>query len=91
MTEAQTLPKYKCHKIVQAVQIAAISYGSADHPRDGTAVLTPYAEEYAPFAVSAAYVRKHVPQVGGYYVRYEDGYESFSPADVFEAGYTRLP
>ena len=26
----------------------------------------------------------------GYYVRYADGYESFSPADVFEDGYTAI-
>lgn len=28
--------------------------------------------------------------VGGYYVRYEDGYESWSPSEAFEKGYTRL-
>lgn len=26
-------------------------------------------------------------QVGGYFVEYEDGYTSYSPKDVFEAGY----
>ena len=30
------------------------------------------------------------PHVGGYYVLYEDGYESFSPAKAFEEGYTRF-
>ena len=38
--------------------------------------------------VSAAYVAKHSPKGGGYYVRYADGYESWSPADAFEGGYT---
>lgn len=28
--------------------------------------------------------------IGGYYVRYEDGFESWSPAEAFEKGYTRL-
>ncbi|MCK9988658.1 MAG: hypothetical protein AzoDbin1_05130 [Azoarcus sp.] len=28
--------------------------------------------------------------VGGYYVVYEDGYKSFSPAIAFESGYTRI-
>ena len=28
--------------------------------------------------------------VGGYYVVYEDGYKSFSPAGAFESGYTPL-
>ena len=35
------------------------------------------------------YMTKHAPQVGGYYVLYEDGYASFSPAQPFEAGYVR--
>ena len=25
-----------------------------------------------------------------YYVKYKDGYESFSPADAFESGYSRI-
>lgn len=28
--------------------------------------------------------------LGGYYVLYKDGYESWSPADAFEEGYTRI-
>ena len=28
--------------------------------------------------------------VGGYYVRYEDGFESWSPAKAFEEGYTKI-
>ena len=27
-------------------------------------------------------------EAGGYYVRYPDGYESWSPAEAFEEGYT---
>lgn len=30
---------------------------------------------------------KPVPEVGMYYLEYEDGYTSFSPAKTFEAGY----
>ena len=36
------------------------------------------------------YMHKHKPEVGGYYVVYEDGYKSFSPAGAFESGYTLL-
>ena len=35
-------------------------------------------------------VEKHNPEAGGYYVVYEDGYKSFSPAKAFEEGYTRI-
>lgn len=38
--------------------------------------------------VSHEWRRKHAPMVGGYFVRYPDGYESFSPAKAFEEGYT---
>jgi hypothetical protein len=52
------------------------------------AIITPEEEGYAAFPVSRSYVVKHNPKVGGYYVVYKDGYESFSPADAFEDGYT---
>ncbi|WP_244589494.1 Rha family transcriptional regulator [Escherichia coli] len=44
----------------------------------------------AAFDVSAEYICKHRPMSGGYYVVYEDGYESYSPAEVFESGYSKL-
>lgn len=53
-------------------------------------MLTPADAGYAPFRVDAAYMRKHTPHVGGYYVVYTDGYKSFSPAQAFEEGYTRI-
>lgn len=35
-------------------------------------------------------MRKHKPEVGGYYVVYKDGYKSFSPAAAFDEGYTLI-
>lgn len=55
------MPRYKCHKHVWALKILAIEYPSTD----GGGVITPAADGYAPFAVDAAYVSKHKPQVGG--------------------------
>lgn len=37
--------------------------------------------------VSDGYMEKHGPYIGGYFVRYSNGYESFSPADAFEDGH----
>lgn len=79
-----SLPRYKCHKEVQAVKIASIERGTHD------AVLIPASVEIPSFSVSAEYLAKHNPQIGGYFVVYEDGYESFSPAKAFEEGYTRI-
>jgi len=84
------MPKYKCHKIVWALQISAI-VRDADiaegRETDGSATITPVENGYAPFKVTAEYLKKHEPRVGGYYVIYEGGYESWSPKDAFEAGY----
>jgi hypothetical protein len=41
--------------------------------------------------VSADYIHKHTPMVGGYLVQYEDGYVSYSPPDIFERSHVRLP
>lgn len=88
------MPRYTCHKKVWALKIAAIEKDSekaAQEGRetDGSAFITPAEEGYAPFRVDHAYMRKHEPEVGGYFVVYEDGYKSYSPAGPFEAGYTR--
>ena len=83
------MPRYKCHKEVHALKIASIHL---NHPAGliGEALLTPEDTTYAPFVVNREYMVKHNPQPGGYYVVYKDGYKSFSPADVFEDGYTRV-
>lgn len=54
----------------------------------GNAMITPAEQGYAPFFVEAEYMGKHKPRIGGYYVVYDDGYKSWSPADAFEKGYT---
>ena len=77
------LPLYKCHKQVRALKIASI-----EALEDGGAIINPVEDGYGAFEVTASYCHKHHPQVGGYYVKYEDGYESWSPAETFENGYT---
>jgi hypothetical protein len=86
MKELQT---YTCHKRVQAFKITEIS-------NDPLAMVGPKAELYGDrdddisVVVDVAFMRRCNPEVGGYYVRYEDGYESYSPAKAFEEGYTRV-
>lgn len=89
------MPRYKCHKEVWALKIAIIIFDSdqaklANRETDGSAIITPAEEGYAPFRVDSDFVRKHKPERGGYYVVYSDGYKSFSPAKAFEDGYTRI-
>lgn len=89
------MPKYRSHKEVWALKIKAIVFDSdlaqeTNRETDGSAMITPEEEGYAPFKVDFAYVRKHNPVVGGYYVVYKDGYKSFSPADAFEEGNAKI-
>jgi len=92
---SREMPKYKSHKIVHALKIKAIELDTEkafkeDRETDGGAIIIPIEEGYVPFKVEHAYISKHKPQVGGYYVVYEDGYKSWSPADAFESGYTKV-
>ncbi len=92
MSEQREMPKYKCHKVVWALKIAALTDTSKpDEETDGSLLLTPADDGYEKFRVDREYVRKHKPTVGGYFVKYEDGYKSFSPAKAFEDGYTKIP
>lgn len=75
------MPKYQCHKIVHALKIRCIVND----------ILTPENyDRYAPFVLSEDFIKKFNPQPGGYYVVYEDGYKSYSPAEAFEKGYTLI-
>ena len=86
-TTSRPLPKYKCHKEVHALKIAGISLPQNE---SGDAELAFEDERYAPILMKKAWLNKHNPEVGGYYVVYKDGYESYSPAKPFEEGYTRI-
>ena len=92
-TKQKELPLYQSHKKVWALKIKGIIFDSElaredNRDTDGTAFIIPEDENYSKFKVNAEYVCKHQPKAGGYYVRYADGYESWSPALVFEEGNT---
>ena len=90
MSVSVEMPKYKSHKEVWALKIKSIVRDGEGENRDsdGSAIITPEEEGYAPFRVEGDYLHKHKPQVGGYYVVYKDGYKSYSPAEAFEEGNT---
>lgn len=76
------LPRYQCHKIVQAAKILIVLHDQAKTSLDLDGI--------GAVDVTPEFVTKHNPKAGGYFVVYEDGYQSFSPAKAFEDGYTRL-
>lgn len=86
MNNSAELPKYQCHKKVHAVKILSIGLVGEDSKQ----VIIPADPGYEDIPVSDEWVAKHNPKIGGYYVVYEDGYASFSPAKAFEDGYTRI-
>ena len=87
MSKEKELPKYKSHKEVSAAKIAAIVTGDKKVEAHLIVMINGVATN---FLARQNYMDKHKPKVGGYYVKYEDGYESFSPAEAFESGYTLI-
>jgi hypothetical protein len=84
------MPRWKCHKEVHAFKIREIKM-VGEPPTASTdqrAMLV--STDGGTVVVTADYMRKHRPQIGGYYVLYEDGYHSFSPASAFETGYALI-
>ncbi|WP_239142564.1 Gp49 family protein [Variovorax sp. WS11] len=90
------MPQYQCHKKVWALKIAGIVPKENPDPTGRSAAssygarIVPADEGFAAFEVDAEYVCKHNPKAGGYYVVYDDGYKSFSPAQAFESGYAPI-
>lgn len=72
---------YQCHKVVEAGKITDIARGQTSRLffEDG---------DYAD--VTMEWMSRHKPVRGGYFVRYLDGYESYSPKHAFEVGYEPL-
>jgi hypothetical protein len=67
---------YDCHKRVYAGKITEV--------QDGALMLLTGSR----IQLKPEYFEKHKPEVGGYFVLYADGYQSYSPAGPFESGYT---
>lgn len=80
-----SLQKYRCHKEVEAGKIVIIG----GPPSAGAPSVLTF-EDGNQVTVPDSYRQRHNPKIGGYYVRYKDGYESFSPAEAFEEGYTAI-
>lgn len=81
------LPRYKSHKVVEALKIRC-----AEQRPDGNWLLTADNLDATQVIVPVEWYERtggRCCEVSdpGYFVRYEDGFESWSPSDVFEDGY----
>lgn len=83
------MDKYRSHKIVEAAKIKGIEF-----QQDGSALIGARDAKDNPLAITTheGYRERFKGDEDnlGYYVRYEDGYESWSPTKAFEEGYTLM-
>ena len=83
------LPQWQSHKRVWADKIVRAEILTT--PQSKSVLLLWHLQEGGVIPLSPELkLRGGDPAVGGYYVRYEDGFESWSPAEAFEKGYTRI-
>ena len=75
------MEKYKCHKMVETIEVGAIEARRV-FELDNPDVFIDVPEDF--------FLRNNKCNLPGYIVRYEDGYLSWSPKDVFEAGYSLI-
>ena len=80
------MPRYRCHKEVWALKIAEVTVPTGS----GGVELVFEDSRYAPLYLPRTWEERHRPMAGGYYVVYKDGYTSYSPAEAFEDGYTKV-
>jgi len=88
MSVEREMPKYQSIKKVWALKIKEIypKFTGVGQESDGSMWMSFHDDNYDKISISHEYLRKHNPIAGGYYVVYEDGYKSFSPAVAFEKG-----
>lgn len=77
-----TLQRYQSHKIVEAGKIQGLQHD----PDVGHKIMLIVGGKQ--YDVPENFAARGWPEIGDYFVRYSDGYVSWSPAATFEAGYT---
>ncbi len=81
------MPLYQSVKKVRALEIADVDY---DHPQLEP-LITFKDSRYAPRFVKPELFLRYRAVPGDFFVVYDDGYQSISPAKAFNEGYVALP
>lgn len=84
------LNRYKCHKVVEAAKITQVTEWKNETGCGYWLVFGEIEGDDKFESVPPYWHDKNAPEVGGYFVRYEDGYTSYSPAKAFEDGYALI-
>ena len=80
------MPRYRSHKQVWALEIDSVTHQREER----TFRLTFRDPGYAPISAPQDMFARYMPSPGDFYVVYDDGYKSFSPAKAFKEGYTLI-
>lgn len=80
------MPRYVCHKTVRALKV----HTGPRHLTQEFVRLIPEDKRFGEFLVHESWCQKRNVKDVGYYVVYEDGYDSWSPVEAFEKGYTPI-
>lgn len=88
------LPEYQSHKRVRAAKVVRITDNSGENcesavPNDSFVIWHLDNDGFVHVSKDLK-MRGGDNPVGGYYMLYEDGFESWSPAKAFKEGYTRI-
>lgn len=91
-TVSTQLPRWKSHKEVWGDRIAEIHQAGPDDELQSVddSGIRWVLDCRGVIFVTKDLIARGQPQVGDYFVQYDDGYKSWSPAQPFEEGYTRL-
>lgn len=79
--------EYRSHKIVRAAKIQQASITD----EGVTLILEEASGQQVIAVVDRSLASRHIPSEGDYLVIYADGYQSFSPGQAFEEGYSPVP
>lgn len=79
------LPDYRSHKIVKAGEIVNMASKG-----DGYILTLRVDDVQQDVAIDRDWYNRFHPEIGQFFVVYEDGYSSVSPSAAFRGGYTRL-
>lgn len=80
------LLNYQCHKVVRAAKIDKITR----YPDGSASLYVTIRGGGHCIPTTQAWLNSRKADAGGYFVVYDDGYESYSPAKAFEDGYSEL-
>lgn len=91
MSDARQMPQYQSHKKVRALKILKVHDPTKPGDETDRGRELYFCEPgFASIHVNHEWIRTKRPEAGGYFVQYEDGYTSYSPAGPFEEGYTLI-